>query len=382
MKNYALKMPRRVLSGENALDNIKPLIEKTCKSVTVFTDGGIEKSGVLELPLETLRSAGVQITVYSDLPAEPSCDQAQQAVDRFKESPTDLIVAIGGGSVMDVAKLASVAATDAYTVRDLLGNPLLGRKSVPTMMIPTTAGTGAEATANSIVAVPEREVKIGIVNDDMIPDYVVLDGRMTAKLPPKIAASTGVDALCHAIECYTSTKANPFGNLFAMESLRLIFDNIERACLEPGALAEKNNMLLAAFYGGVAISASGTTAVHALSYPLGGKYHIPHGVANAMLLMPVMRFNRTACGKDFSEVFDAVYHRDGNPVQDKGAWLLARMDEILRNLGLPPKLGEYRIGSGDLNTLVNAGMEQQRLLVNNKRPVTPKDARHIYEGIL
>ena len=140
----------------------------------------------------------------------------------------------------------------------------------------------------------------------MIPDAVILDGEMIRRLPVHIAASTGIDALCHAIECYTSRKATPFSNLYALEALRLIFANIEPACTDPEALDSKNAMLLAAFYAGVAISCSGTTAVHALSYPLGGKYHIPHGVANAMMLMPVMRFNLPCCQAELAQVYDAL----------------------------------------------------------------------------
>lgn len=283
---------------------------------------------------------------------------------------------------MDMAKLSSIAATNDYTVKDLLENPLIGRKTVKTLMIPTTAGTGAEATPNAIVAVPEKELKVGIVNEEMVPDYVILDGCMTAGLPKKIAAATGIDALAHAIECYTSNKANPFSNMFAMEALRLIFANIEKACEDRTALKEKSSMLLAAFYGGVAITASGTTAVHALSYPLGGKYHIPHGVSNAMMLLPVMKFNKEACMSELAQVYDAVEGKEKKNDEEKADWVIGRMSEIIERLEIPDSLKAYGIGQEDLEELTRSGMEVQRLLVNNKKMVTAQDARNLYMQIM
>ena len=211
----------------------------------VFSDKGIISAGLLELPLAIIREAGAKAVILDDLPAEPSCDQAQRVVDEFKKTGADIIVAVGGGSVMDIAKLASILSADEYGVRELLEDPLLGKKYVPSVMIPTTAGTGSEATPNSIVAVPEKELKVGIVNPEMIADAVILDARMIAGLPRSIAAATGVDALCHAIECYTSNKSNPFSDTFALEALDLIINNIIEACDNPNAIDAKNNMLIA-----------------------------------------------------------------------------------------------------------------------------------------
>jgi len=319
-----------------------------------------------------------------DLPTEPTCDQAQAVVDEFKRSGADFIIAVGGGSVMDIAKLASILATDEYGVRDLLANPLLGKKYVRSLMIPTTAGTGAEATPNSIVAVPEKELKVGIVNPAMIADAVILDAGMTRKLPRKIAAATGVDALAHAIECFTSKKANPFSDTFALEALDLIINNIEAACDDPAALEAKNKMLIAAFYAGIAITASGTTAVHALSYPLGGKYHIPHGVANAMMLVPVMEFNELMCQERLARVYNRVV-KDGDASlgeKEKSQWMIRRLGEIVEHLEIPNSLKEYGVPREDLEILVTAGMEVQRLLMNNMREVTAMDARALYLQIM
>ena len=375
-------MPKEIYSGETALDQISTIVSNV-KRIAVFTDKGVMGAGLLDTPLTLLKKAGKEVIIFDDLPTEPSCDEAQSVVDRFKAEKVDFIMAVGGGSVMDIAKLASVLATDDYGVRELLETPGITRKNTRTLMIPTTAGTGAEATPNSIVTVPEKELKVGIVNTEMIADYVILDGRMIQNLPLKIAASTGVDALAHAIECFTSKKATPFSDVFALEALDLIINNIEKACTDTEALEAKNAMLLASFYAGVAITASGTTAVHALSYPLGGKYHIPHGVSNAMMLIPVMKFNEPMCKSQFARAYDRVNkHPEMIEESEKSAWMIQRMDEIVKHLEIPTSLSAYGIGTNDLDGLVQAGMDVQRLLVNNMREVTENDARRLYLEII
>lgn len=386
LTDYILQIPQTVYGGLHALENI-PKVIQGAKKAAVFTDPGIRGTGLLDCPLSLIRNTGTDTVIFDDLPAEPTCDQAQDIIDRFRASDADFIVAIGGGSVMDIAKLASITAGSPWGVRDLLEDPLRGSKQVRTLMIPTTAGTGAEATPNSIVAVPEKELKVGIVNSAMIADFVILDGRMIRSLPRKIAASTGVDALCHAIECFTSKKANPFSDTFALEALDLILNNIETACDDANAIDAKNAMLTAAFYAGIAITASGTTAVHALSYPLGGKYHIPHGVSNAMLLVPVMKFNEPACREKFAAAYDRaarVSKAEGAALtaEEKSAWIIQRLESIVKHLDIPTSLKDYGIGSEDLEDLVAAGMEVTRLLVNNMREVTPQAARELYLSVM
>lgn len=396
LSDYNLQIPPNVYCGQKGLENIGVILAKGYQKAVVFTSKGIIQAGLLDYPLSLIEKSGIEVMILGDLPIEPTCDEAQAVVEQFKELKADFIIGIGGGSVMDIAKLSSILATHEYGVRDLLDNPLLGKKCVDTLMIPTTAGTGSEATPNSIVAVPEKELKVGIVNPAMIADYVILDGRMIKKLPREIAASTGVDALAHAIECFTSNKANPFSDTFALEALDLIINNIEEACDNPRAIEAKTKMLIASFYAGVAITASGTTAVHALSYPLGGKYHIPHGVANAMMLVPVIKFNESVCTERFSMVYDRVAGSDqvagSNQVArndrgekalaEKSQWVIKRLDEIVQHLGIPVSLKEYGVGQEDLEALVLAGMKVERLLVNNRRTVTAEDAKMLYLQIM
>ncbi|MBE5984204.1 MAG: iron-containing alcohol dehydrogenase [Paenibacillaceae bacterium] len=385
LKTYNIKMPHAVYGGENAMECITTILKnQKVNRVAMFTDKGIEESGLFSLPEEAVKAAGAHYFVLDELPPEPTYTAVQKLVDQFKASKADMIVACGGGSVMDAAKLASILVTDEYGVKELLDDPGRAQKCVPIILIPTTAGTGAEVTPNAIVAVPEKELKVGIVNENMIADYVILDARMIKNVPRKIAAATGVDALAHCIECFTSNKANPFSDLYALEGLDLILNNIIHACDNSEAMEAKNRMQIAAYYGGLAITASGTTAVHALSYPLGGKYHIPHGVSNAMLLAPVMEFNEPVCREKFAAVYDRCVHTQKNcqTAEEKSAYVLAWMEKIVNDLEIPTSLKEFGVPAEDLDGLVEAGMQVTRLLVNNMREVTPADARSLYEKII
>ena len=284
---------------------------------------------------------------------------------------------------MDAAKLCCVLKDADYTIKDLLNDPMLAKKQIKTVMIPTTCGTGSEATCNAIVAVPEEQSKKGIVNDSMIPDYVVLDSNMIRKLPKSIVAATGVDALAHVVECFTSKKATPFSDTYAAAGAKLIFHNIREAYNNPDNMEAKSNMMTGAFYGGVAITGSGTTAVHALSYLLGGKYHIAHGVSNAILFAHVMEFNKDACSKRLAILCDAVYPElAGKSEDEKAQYMIDQIADIVKVTNIPTDLKEFGVKPEDLDFLVDAGSKQQRLLVNNMKELSLDDIRNIYLKVL
>ena len=379
--------PVKLVFGPGRLEALRTEPLPGTRALLLTSNGrSMERIGALARVTAILEERGVAVVHMGVVEPNPTVSTVMKVAARMKDERCDFLVALGGGSVMDAAKLASVLVTDAYGVKELLDNPGMAQKCVPIVLIPTTAGTGAEVTPNAIVAVPEKELKVGIVNENMIADYVILDARMIKNLPRKIAAATGVDALAHCIECFTSNKANPFSDLYALEGLDLILNNIEKACDDPEAMAEKNRMQIAAYYGGLAITASGTTAVHALSYPLGGKYHIAHGVSNAILLAPVMRFNseHPAVRERLAAAYDRCCHEEKTctTVEEKTAWMIARLEHIVKHLDIPTSLKEFGVPAEDLEGLVNAGMQVQRLLVNNMRPVTADDARKLYQEIM
>ena len=377
---YQVKIPSCSYGGEGSIEKIKEIIAKEkSQKVVVFSDEGIKATGLLDILTKQLDETGVQYHVFTDCKPEPSYLQVEAVVDMVQGQECDLIIGLGGGSVMDAAKLASVLKGASYTIKDLMNDPTQAEKKVKTVMIPTTCGTGSEATCNAIVAIPEEKSKKGIVNDNMIPDYVILDAQMIAKLPKAIVAATGVDALAHVVECFTSKKATPFSDCYALEGAKLIFANIREAYNNPDNMDAKNKMLIGAYYGGIAITGSGTTAVHALSYPLGGKFHIAHGVSNAILFAHVMKFNKDACAERLAVLCDAI-----NPayaektVEEKADYVIDQIADIVKVTNIPTDLTQYGVTMDDLDFLVTAGSQQQRLLVNNMKELSLDDIRNIY----
>ena len=222
--SYQIKIPSYTCGGEGCIENVPAIIEKEhAKKIMVFTDKGIRSTGLLDVLTKILDETAAEYKIFDDLTPEPAYQDVERVMDEAARYEGDFIIAIGGGSVMDAAKLCSVLKGASYTVKDLLKDPAIAEKQIKTLMIPTTCGTGSEATCNAIVAIPEEQSKKGIVNDNMIPDYVFLDSQMIRKLPKAIIAATGVDALAHVVECFTSKKATPFSDTYATAGAKLIF---------------------------------------------------------------------------------------------------------------------------------------------------------------
>ena len=384
MSVYQVKIPPCVYAGEGSIEKIKDVVRKeNAKAVIVFTDKGIRSTGLLELLTKQLDEIHAEYRIFDDLKPEPSYADVEEVLAQVDDFDGDFVVALGGGSVMDAAKLTAILKNAPYTIRDLLSDPTIAQKQIRSAMIPTTCGTGAEATCNAIVAVPEEQSKKGIVNDNMIPDYVILDAQMIRKLPKQIVAATGVDALAHTVECYTSRKATPLSDTYALAGAKLIFGSIRQAYENPDDMEAKNRMLLGAFYGGVAITASGTTAVHALSYPLGGKYHIAHGVSNAILFAHVMEFNKDACEQRLAELCDAIHPSYvSRSSEERAQYVIDEIKDIVKTTQIPTDLEQFGVKLEDLDFLVDAGSKQTRLLVNNRKELSLDDIREIYLKVL
>ena len=358
----SLKLPACTHLGEGSVKTVPEIIRReNAKKVVVFTDQGVRQSGVCDVLLRELTD--VSYEVLDDIPREPSYLDVEKIAAQLEAVACDLIVAIGGGSVMDTAKLCSILKGAPYTVRDLLQDPTQGRKQVKTVFLPTTCGTGSEATCNAIVAIPEESVKKGIVNDAMIPDYAVLDPLTIRHLPKAIVAATGVDALAHVVECYTSLKATDFSNMFALTGAKLIFENLVRAYEDPDDMEAKTAMMLGAFYGGVAITASGTTAVHALSYPLGAKYHVAHGESNYAMFTGVLNnYMEIKSDGEIARLNKFMAEILGCDVDV----VYAELEKLL-NVMIPKKaLHEYGVTEAELEEFTDSVLENQgRLMANN-----------------
>ncbi|MBB5336958.1 iron-containing alcohol dehydrogenase [Pectinatus brassicae] len=382
MQQCQLTIPAVIYAGQDSVNKISEIIAKEdAKSILIFTDKGLHERGLCD---DVIKACGqVPYKIIDDLTPEPAVEDVEHVIAEVGMEKADLIIGVGGGSVMDASKLVSVIVGADYNLRDLLKDSSIARKQIKTIMVPTTCGTGSEATCNAIVAIPEEETKQGIVNDGMIPDYVILDVNMIAKLPPQIIAATGVDALAHVVECFTSKKATALSDTYAKEGACKIFHNIKQAYNNADDMQAKSEMMIGAFYGGVAITGSGTTAVHALSYPLGGKYHIAHGVSNAILFAHVMAFNKDACADRLAQLCDAVYPElSAKSVDEKADYIINEIASIVKDTNIPVSLKEFGVKDDDLDFLVDAGSKQTRLLVNNCKELSLDDIRNIYKKVM
>ena len=385
MKTYSLLNIGKVIAGAGSISQIADTVNDFgAKNVIIITDKGIWQTGLVAGPLKILQQAGINVHVINDTPPEPSVAQVNEIFAQAKNFKCQLIVGIGGGSSMDTSKIVSLLLTNDVELNDLVkGKAQITKRGVPTLMVPTTAGTGAEATPNAIVLVPEEELKVGIVNEKMVSDCVILDPEMTISLPKHITANTGMDALCHAIECYISKKANPLSDTFALKAVTHISRSIRTAYNDGKNLQAREDMLLGACFGGISIATSSTTAVHALSYPLGGKYHIPHGLSNAILLPHVMKFNLDVCEEKFKDVAVAMGIDVKNCTSRQAAEkMIDNLYSMIEDMNVKCDLKAKGINEDVLDDLIDAASKVTRLLDNNPKVVTKEDMRAIYRNLL
>ena len=385
MNPFTLFNAGRIVAGAGSLARLSELAaEFKAGRVLIVSDKGVAAAGLVEPARQALAAAGLAVTVIDNTPPEPDVKDVDAVMDAARSAGgIDLVVGIGGGSAMDVAKIVAVLLAHPVSLRDLLNKAPIPGRGLPNVMVPTTAGTGSEATPNSIILVPEDELKVGIVSPLLMPDVVILDPLLTLSLPAHVTASTGMDALTHAIECYCSKKGNPFSDLYGLEAIRLIARSLRRAHDDGRDVQARADMLLGAFYGGACIATSSTTAVHALAYPLGGKYRIPHGLSNAILLPFVMEFNLEGSEPRFAAMARAMGLKvDGMADRAAGERFIAELVDLNADLGIKSTLRDKGVAEADLDGLVDSAAKVTRLLDNNPRPMSRSDMRTIYERLM
>jgi alcohol dehydrogenase len=383
---YTLFNVGKIVAGVDSIQAVGDFAaEYGVKTALIITDQGVWNTGLVEKPRKLLEEAGVRVEVINNTPPEPSTDHVNQVVAAAKKLNCQAVIGIGGGSSMDVAKITAVMLTNPQSLKELLGGARIEKRGVPTLMIPTTAGTGAEATQNAIFLVPEQESKVGIVSSKLVPDWAILDPRLTLGLPPAITAATGMDALCHAMECYISKKANPLSDTYALRAISLIGRSLRKAYADGSDIDARHDMLLAALFGGMCIASSSTTAVHALAYPLGGKFHIPHGLSNAVLLPYVMQFNLDATVEKFRDIAQAMgLDIAGISAEAAAQKMIANLFSLVEDLKINEclKLQERGITVADVDVMVDGAAKVTRLLNNNPKPMGREDMREIYLKLL
>lgn len=344
----------------------------------VITDAGFLGTGLVDGPRRSLECAGFTVHLYSNVVADPPESVVLEAVDFAIERNVDLVIGIGGGSSMDVAKLVAVLAGNAQPITHIYGIGNVKGNRLPLMQVPTTAGTGSEVT-NIAIVTTGATTKSGIVAPQLYADVAIIDATLTLGLPPLVTAATGIDAMVHAIEAFTSKhKKNPMSDMLARQALALLSKNLLAACTDGQNVAVRQAMLLGACYAGQAFSNAPVAAVHALAYPIGGVFHVPHGLSNALVLPHVLRFNALRAAEQYAALAEII----APGTKGSAERLIAAMEEIADATGIATTLRQVGITEGDLDRLADDAMLQTRLLGNNPRTLTRADARAIYQAAL
>lgn len=366
--------------GANDLASYVDSLE--CKKVLFITDPGILNNNLSDEPIQSLRAAGFEVNVFSDVVADPPVQVIYDAVSFAKKFNVDCVIGFGGGSSMDVAKLVSLVANTDDSLESMYGVNNAKGTRLKLILIPTTSGTGSEVTPISIVTTGENEKK-GVVSPLLLPDIALLDANLTLGLPGHITAATGIDAMVHAIEAYTGKiHKNKISDAFAKEALKLISQSIHTACKEGNNIQARENMLLGASLAGIAFANSPVAAVHALAYPIGARHHVPHGLSNSLVLPAVVNFNKEYVGSQYAELYDIVCPNNNQVASRKNQEFSVYLSNLAKDLGLPSKMSEVGISGDDIKFLAEDAMKQTRLLVNNPREMDLKNAQRIYEESL
>lgn len=387
MSLYHFQTVKHLVHGAGALDQLGDklaLLDVPLRRVVLVTQNAMHGLGVTERVKAQLAARDIEVAVIDNVEIEPTLENIEQ-VFREQVAPRqpDALLAIGGGSVLDAAKLFAVMLTNEQSLTSMLGIDQVARAGLPTVLVPTTAGTGSEVTPNAIVTLPDEELKVGVVSRHLLPALVLLDPLLTLSLPKAITAATGMDAFTHSLESFISNKANPVSDTFALESMRLIAGSIVEAYQQPDSVRARSDMLLGSTYGGVALTAAGTAAVHALAYPLGGKFHVTHGVANAMLLPHVMAFNLDSCAprlKRAALVCGLVREEDSD--EAAAHKLIEQIAAWTATLEIPQDLAAFGVREEHLADMAVAASKVTRLMVNNPKPLSLDDIQALYRRLL
>ena len=342
-------------------------------SILFVTDETILGLGLADAALQSLRTAGYDVHIFSEVTPDPPAPMVERAVEAARACAAVGVIGFGGGSTMDTAKLAAYLASSGQALEDIYGVGKCSDARLPLVLVPTTGGTGSEVTPISVITRTQTE-KMGVSSWQLLPDLAVLDPDLSLTLPADHTAATGIDAMVHAVEAYTTKlKKNPVSDALALEALRLLGANIRRAVNVPDDREARGGMLLGSMLAGKAFANAPCAAVHALAYPLGARFHLPHGLSNALVLSSVLRFNRDLVEAEYATMGGILFH---DPSADA---LIAGFDTLGPSLGLPHGLRETGITEPDLAIMAHDAMAQTRLLMNNPRDVSEADALTIYQ---
>ena len=380
MKAITLLQPQKIVFGTGCIQTLVEDYKKMgLQRLFVLTAPPIRP--MIEESLGDLKAAGVGIEVFQDIVAEPTVNDFKKILEVARNFKADSVIGIGGGSVLDVTKLVAAFINSDQQVEDCFGTGFIKAKGLWFACLPTTAGTGSEVSPNAILLDERDHLKKGIVSPFLIADAAYVDPKLTWTVPAKVTADTGMDALTHCIEAYTNKFAHPSVDIYALQGIRLIAANLERAVKDGKDVEAREALAFGSLYGGLCLGPVNTAAVHALSYPLGGEFHIPHGLSNAILLPSVMKFNMPANIKRHAEVAIALGCKPGNTDEETAQKGVDFIYRLAAAVGIPDKLTALNIPQTAVDGMAKAAMQVQRLLKNNPREVTEQDARDIYNSL-
>lgn len=380
MKDITLLQPQKIVFGTGCIDKFKD----------DYLGMGLKRLFIVTLPFmrptikattDALEAAGVEIDYYEKISAEPSVTDFKNVLAAARSFGADSFLGVGGGSVLDVTKLVATLLDSDQEIEKLFGTGLVARRGKWFACMPTTSGTGSEVSPNAILLDESDQLKKGVVSPYLLADAAYIDPKLTWSVPAKVTAETGMDALTHCIEAYTNKFAHPMVDMYALFGIRQIAANLVRAVKDGTDKEAREAMSLGSMYGGLCLGPVNTAAVHALSYPLGGEFHISHGLSNAILLPSVMRFNYTANPRKYAEVAIACGVEPQETDELTALKGVEFIEQLSRDCGIPATLTQLGIPQSAVDGMAKAAMNVQRLLKNNPRTVTEADAKAIYSSL-
>ena len=366
-------------SLSHLLDEVKRL---KASKILVVTDPFLKGIGLTNQVTEPLEAEGYAIEIYTEVVPEPPLAIGEKLVAHTRDNAFDLVIGVGGGSALDLAKLAGVLASHEGNVAhylNLTGTKQITEKGIPTILIPTTSGTGSEITNISVLSL--ETTKDVVTHDNLLADVAIVDPALTISLPPKVTAATGVDALTHAVESYISKNASPVSDALALQAIRLISNSIRTAVANGQDKQARTDMSYGSYLAGIAFFNAGVAGVHALAYPLGGQFHIAHGDSNAVLLPYVMGYIRQSCEKRMKDIYDAMGFSSINLSQEEASYkCVAELKRLVEDVGIPSSLKGFNIPEDALQSLTNDGIKQRRILARSPMPLLKEDIYTIYKA--
>jgi len=379
----SFRIPGDLLFGAGALAQLpQKTMEYGGSTVFLVTDTGLRVSGWPDRAASLLQEAGIRVNVFDRISGEPDLDTLEACRSALIASGSDLVVGLGGGSAMDTAKAAACLAVNEGEAGRFFGTNLIPKRGLPVIAVPTTAGTASEITPNAIFADPAVKVKKGIVSPFLIPQAALVDPELTYSLPPAVTAASGMDALVHAVESYLSPKATLLTRIHAMKAMELIHGHLRLAVQAGKNKAAREAMAWGSLLAGLSFANAGVGGVHALAYPLGGEFHVSHGVSNALLLAPVMRFHAMARPDLFAEFAGAFGVRAaGRPAEEIASLVVTEMQKLCLDVGIPQRMRDLGVPKEAIEPMALAASQIDRLLANNPRPMTVDDIRQIYTEV-